>query len=366
MIRNRMLLIFAAAVPLVAQTVEVVRIGSRPPVRTVALTGELLPFQRVDLHARVQGFVRRVSVDRGSRVRQNDLLAELMAPELEARIAEAEARIMASEAAAAESRARLATAQSVLRALEEAAKTEGAVAGMELIQARQAAEAARNSLRAAESSVQAARAAHSALQRTAAYLEVRAPFDGVVTERLVHPGALAGPSTGPLLRLEQIGTLRLAVAVPEQHFESVRAGVVVSFTVAAHPGRTFHAAVSRFAPSLDPRTRTLAVELDVPNGDGSLAPGLFPVIQWPVQPAGRAWLVPASSIVRTTERVFVIRVRDGSAEWVDVRPGACTAAGCEIYGALSEGDLLVRNATDEIRIGARLRIAAAPSGGAVR
>lgn len=347
------LLLLSAA--LCAQTVEVARVELRPQARTVFLTGELLPFQRVDLHARLPGFVQRILVDRGSAVKEGDLLVELSAPELLARTAEAEARAKAAEAAEAEARARLVSAQSTLRLLEEAARTDGAVAGIELVQARQAAEAAAGALRAAESATAAARAVHTALRETAGYLRIRAPFSAVVTERLVHPGALAGPASGPLLRLEQIHRLRLVVAVPEQHLGSVREGAQVAFSVAARPGETFRAAVARVARSLDAKTRTMAVELDVPNEGTLLAPGLFAEVQWPARSGGRVFRVPGSSVVRTTERVFVIRVRGGRAEWVEVRTGARAAGEWEVYGPLAEGDLVVRNASDEIRDGSQVQ-----------
>lgn len=356
---GRCLVLALAAASLPAQIVEVARVEAGAQRRTAVLTGELLPYQKVDLYARVPGFVQSILADRGSVVREGDVLVELSAPELDAQIAEAEARAKSAEAADAETKARLVAAQSLLERLEQAARTEGAVAGIELIQARQAAEAARSAHQAAEAFTAAARAARSALQQTAAYLRIRAPFDGVVTERLVHPGALAGPSAGTLLRLEQTSRLRLVVAVPEQYYASVRAGAAVAFSVAAHPGETFRATVARFARSLDPKTRTMAVELDVANPAGTLAPGLFAEVQWPVQSSERALLVPASSVVRTTERVFVIRVRNGRADWVDVRTGARTAAGWEVYGALAEGELVVKNASDEIRPGAEVKTARA-------
>ncbi|MEJ5367567.1 MAG: efflux RND transporter periplasmic adaptor subunit [Bryobacteraceae bacterium] len=354
MIRPSFLVLLIAASTLSAQNVELVAVEARPLGRIAVITGELLPWQQVDLRARVAGFVETIRVDRGDAVREGDVLAVLSAPELESQIAEAAAKVRSSEAAAAAAKASLVSARATLERLEQAAKTEGAVAGLELVHARQAAEAAENSMRAAEAAAAAAREARAALEAAAAYLQIRAPFSGVVTERFVHPGALAGPSAGPLFRLEQTQRLRLVAAVPEQHYATVRTGAVVSFTVAAHPGQSFRGTVARFARALDPRTRTMAVELDVPNPGGALAPGLFAEVQWPVQSAGRVFVVPASGVVRTTERIFVIRVRDGRAEWVNVRPGARQEGRWEVYGPLREGDLVVKNATDEIRDGATL------------
>lgn len=358
MIRPSFLVLLIAASTLSAQNVELVPVEARPLGRTAALTGELLPWQHVDLRARVAGFVETIRVDRGDAVREGDVVAVLSAPELESQLAEAGAKVRSSEATAAAAKASLVSARATLERLEQAAKTEGAVAGLELVHARQAVEAAENSMRAAEAAAAAAKEARAALEATAAYLQIRAPFSGVVAERFVHPGALAGPSAGPLLRLEQTQRLRLVAAVPEQHYATVRTGAAVTFTVGAHPGQSFRGTVARFARTLDARTRTMAVELDVANPAGVLAPGLFAEVQWPAQSPGRVFLVPASSVVRTTERIFVIRVRNGRAEWVDVQPGVRQEGTWEVYGPLQEGDLVVKNATDEIREGAVLTPAA--------
>ena len=186
------------------------------------------------------------------------------------------------------------------------------------------------------------------------YLRIAAPFAGVVTARMAHPGALAGPNTGPLLRLEQVSRLRAVVAVPEAYCAGIRPGTRVAFQVSAHPTRKFEGAVTRIARALDQKTRTMPVELEVANPAGLLAPGMYPQVSWPVHAVAQSLLVPATSVVRTTERVFVVRVKDGRAEWVDVRTGAREEANVQVFGNLAPGDMVVRNASDEIREGAPL------------
>src|SRR5438270_9915884 len=107
--------------------------------------------------------------------------------------------------------------------------------------------------------------------------------------------------------------------------------------------------IARIAHSLDEKTRTENVELDVINRDGALSPGMYPTVSWPVRSQRPALLVPLTSVVTTTERVFVIRVRDGRAEWVDVREGPSAGDQVEVAGALQPGDLVIRRATDEMR-----------------
>jgi RND family efflux transporter MFP subunit len=343
------------------QAVRVVKVESKPLSRTVVVTGEFLPFQAVDSHARVQGFVEKVQVDRGSLVKEGDLLVTLSAPEMEAQVAEAEAKVKARESEASEARAKLAAAESTYKRLKEASATEGVVSGNELVIAEQAAEAARETVRSSEAAIAAAKASLAAVEKMQQYLSIRAPFAGVITERRAHPGALAGPSTGPLLRLEQVSRLRLVAAVPEANFVGIQPGTNVSFQVPAHPTKTFTGSIARIARSLDPKTRTMSVELDVPNSAGLLAPGMYPQVNWPVRSAEPALLVPTTSVVRTTERMFVIRVKEGRAEWVNVRQGAREGGQVQVFGDLAAGDLVVKNGSDEIREGAQVKAETAKS-----
>ena len=131
-------------------------------------------------------------------------------------------------------------------------------------------------------------------------------------------------------------------------------GARVAFTVPAYPGETFYATVSRAAHDLDEKTRTMAVELDVKNTDLRLGAGMYPEVQWPVRRPQASLLVPPTSIVTTTERTFVIRVKDGVAEWVNVARGARVGDLVEVFGPLADGDTIVRRGTDEIRAGSKV------------
>jgi RND family efflux transporter MFP subunit len=174
-----------------------------------------------------------------------------------------------------------------------------------------------------------------------------------VTERLVHPGALVGAATDPaLLVIQQVSHLRLVVAVPEEDVGGIVRGANVLFHVPAYPERAYSGTVARIAHALDAKTRTMAVELDVGNGEGTLAPGMYPSVKWPVRRNRPALYVPKSSVVTTTERTFVIRDRNGRAEWVDVKRGASEEDMVEVMGDLRPGDQVVRLATDELREGA--------------
>jgi membrane fusion protein, multidrug efflux system len=339
----------------IAQPVDVVPVRSQAVERTTVLTAEILPFQRVTLHARANGYVDRVLVDRGSAVRQGQLLVKLTAPELTAQTAEAQSRVETAESAKAEAEARLAGSEATYERLKKASETPGAIAGNELVQAEKMVDAAKAAVRSADSAIRAARASVQAMKQAEAYLNVTAPFSGIITERFVHPGALVGPgSEGALLELEQVSKLRVVVPVPEANVASVRRGTRVQFRVPAYPGRTFAGSIARIDRSLDAKTRSMAVELDVDNPRGELAPGMYPQVDWPTRTGNLSLLVPPTAIVTTTERTFVIRVQNGRAEWVTVRRGAASGDLVEVLGQLSPGDLVVRRGSDEIREGAKI------------
>jgi RND family efflux transporter MFP subunit len=336
--------------------VETARVTTSTALRKVKLPGEFLPYESVAISARVNGYVDRVDVDRGSAVRKGQLLARLSAPEMAAQLAEAEAKVQAIEAQRAEAEAKMVSAQSTYERLKAASATPGAVAGNELVIAEKAVTAARAVVGSLEKSRAAAEAGATAVRDLANYLNVKAPFDGIITERLVHPGALVGPTTPPLFRLEKNSRLRLVVAVPETNVGGIVRNAKVAFTVPAYPGETFYGTVARIPRSMDPKTRTMAVELDVVNTSGKLAAGMYPEVAWPVQTGKPALVVPASAVVTTTERTFVVRVNGGRAEWVNVRKLGTTGELAEVIGDLRAEDEVVRRGTDEIRDGSPVRV----------
>jgi membrane fusion protein, multidrug efflux system len=192
------------------------------------------------------------------------------------------------------------------------------------------------------------------------YLRITAPFSGVVTERNVHTGALVGPSGGsagatPMVRLVENGRLRLVVAVPEAYTAEMRPGTEIPFSVAAYPGQAWSGKIARIAHAVDVTTRTMAVELDVANKDGRLAPGTFCQVRWPIRRTAPSLFVPSSSVASTTDRTFVVRIRDGKAEWVNVKTGLTSGTLVEVFGELQAGDLVTVRGTDEMRAGTAVR-----------
>ncbi len=230
-------LILVAAAAAAQAPVEVVRVTSKAVERVVKLPGEFQPYLSVPIHAKVGGFVKRVDVDRGSSVRQGQLLAVLEAPEMQSQILEAESKAQALELQRAEAAAKLAGAQSTYDHLKAASATPGVVAENDVVVAQKTVEAAQALTRSYENSIKAAQAQVQAVKDLGQYLQIKAPFPGIITERNVHPGALVGPGSGstPLFRLHQLSRLRLVVAVPEALVGATVKGAKVSFTVPAYP-----------------------------------------------------------------------------------------------------------------------------------
>ena len=198
----------APAIPSVAVTKVVSQILSK----SLRLPGELWAYRNVALQAKLQGFVQKIDVDRGSEVKEGQLLVLLSAPEFEAQRREAEAKLASNQATA--------------KRLQEAAKTPGVIAGNEVDIALKLVEADQARLRT--------------LSQNEAYLRITAPFDGVITERNVSEGSLAGPSSlQPMIRILEIARLRLTIPVPESAVGGVTLGEKVKFTVPAYPADLF-------------------------------------------------------------------------------------------------------------------------------
>lgn len=338
-------------------SVEVVRVTSKAVDRQVKLPGEFQPYLAVPIYAKLPGFVKRVAVDRGSTVKQGQVLVTLEAPEMQAQISEAQSKAQALSLQRAEAEAKLAAAQSTYDRLKAASATPGVVAENDVVVAQKTVEAAQALVRSYEDSIKAAQAQVQSVKDLAQYLTLKAPFDGIITERNVHPGALVGPGTGaPLLKLHQVSRLRLVVAVPEALVGATVKGARVAFTVPAYPGETFYGVLNLMAHDLDEKTRSMAAELDVKNPDLRLSAGMYPEVQWPVRRPQPSLLVPPTSIVTTTERTFVIRVNNGVAQWVNVGRGARVGDLIEVFGALKDGDTVVRRGTDEIREGSKVNV----------
>jgi RND family efflux transporter MFP subunit len=337
-----------------AQTVEVAPVASQKLATVFTLPAQLVPFQTVDIYPKVTGFMELIRVDRGSRVRKGELLIRLSAPELVAQRAQAEFALRAAQSQLTTVQAKLTSDKATYLHMASAAQTPGVVAENDVMVASQTATADQGQVQSAENNVAVAREVLRSVTQLESYLNIYAPFDGVVTTRNLHPGALVGPASGPsgampIVQIVDTTHLRLVVPVPEAYVGEMQVGQQVAFTVPAHPGETFHAPITRISHDVNLNTRTMPVELDVHSADGQLAPGSFSSVQWPVHRAVPTMFVPVSAVTNDQQRTFVERVRNGKVEWVDVVTGLSVNGNIEVFGDLKPGDEVIRNATDAIR-----------------
>jgi membrane fusion protein (multidrug efflux system) len=345
--------------------VEVTRVIAQKLNTTVKLPAQLAAYEVVEVYPKVTGFVKWMKVDRGSRVRAGEQIAQLEAPELLAQRAEAESKSQSAQSQLAAGQAKLAGDQATYQRMNAAAKTPGVVALNDLEVAQKATQADEANVTALQKNAQAAEDALHAVSQLEAYLRITAPFEGQVTNRYVHPGALIGPAGGPgaMTPIVQIQTLtrhRLVVPVPEYDAAGIPEGGQVSFAVPSFPGRMFQAPIARISHSVDVKTRTMPVELDVRDPRAELAPGTFCEVSWPVRRAYDTLFVPASALGSDLERSFVIRVRNNRAEWVDVKTGATSGNLIEVFGDLKAGDEVAVRGTDQLRPGTVVNSRSAP------
>ncbi|TAM81985.1 MAG: efflux RND transporter periplasmic adaptor subunit [Acidobacteria bacterium] len=342
-----------------APKVEVTRVIARKLTTLVELPGQLVPYEVVDIYAKETGFIKRMGVDRGSQVKKGELIAQLEAPELMAQRSEADSKYQGAESQLLAAEARLAADEATYERMEAASKVSGVVAGNDLNVAQKTALADRQNVAAFQKNVQAAQDALQAITQLESYLKITAPFDGQITTRYVHPGALVGPQGGvgastPIVRIETLTRLRLVVPVPEYDAGDVPEGTVVNFAVPSFPGKTFQAPIARISHEVDIKTRTMPVELDLRDPRGQLIPGTFCQVEWPVYRNYLTLFVPSTAVASDLARTFVIRVQNNRTEWVDVKTGATVGKLIEVFGDLKEGDEVAAQGTDQLRPGVEI------------
>lgn len=325
-----------------APELQVFTVGKGKLEATIQIPGELQAFQQVDLYAKVNSFVKKLYVDVGSEVKAGQLLATMEAPEINAQLSGADSKLKAQEAIYLSSKA-------TYDRLLETSKTPGTVSqnDLDIASAKQKSDKAQ---------LDAARAAYNEVGNTRDYLEIRASFNGVIAARNVSAGAYVGPSGKgsdlPMFTLSEQKKLRLVVSVPEQYTSYIDNHTPTSFTVQSLPNQTFNASVSRLAGALDNRLRSQRTEMDVDNKDGKLLPGMVAEVSFILKNQMNAFVVPTSAVLKSTQGVFVIKVQDSKTVWVPVKTGRSDDSQTEVFGDIADNDILVTNATEEVRDGA--------------
>lgn len=304
------------------------------------LPGQLTPFNEVNLFPKLNGFVRNIYVDRGSIVKKGELLAVLEAPEMATQLQAANSRYLEAQENAQASKEKY-------ERLKEAAKEPGSVSPLDL-------DNATSKMKADEAMAQSERSNVGSVKAMQDYLRIYAPFDGMIVQRNVSPGALVSPGKSatdqPMFILQDISKMRLVVYIPEDYVDKVDLLQPVSFVFNAMPGETYSAKISRSANALG-SMRSEAIEIDVTNKNGRLKPGMYAEVHIPMLSGAKSLLVPNNAIVRSTEREYVITVKNGKANLVDIKEGLVNSDSTEVFGALSPNDKIVLHADDQMKQG---------------
>ena len=311
--------------------VSIVRPVQKPVQHTIQQPGfNIEAFEETPLYARISGYVGKRNADMGDRVRKGEVLAELQVPEMEADLRQKEAIVQQAKAQVKQARASIQVAQARLdrskSQYERLARIgqKGVLDRENVEETRYALEAARASLErakadvaAAEAQVKVAEAVRDYAATMLQYAQVRAPFDGVVTQRNVNTGDLVQPPSGgakgrPLFVVSQMDPVRVFVQVPGADATWIKDGDPAHLRLLGAGGKLFEGKVTRTARSLDPQTRTLRTEIDLPNPNGQLMPGMYVHAVITVEHPN-AWTLPAAAVVTEGDTAYCFRVQDGKA-----------------------------------------------------
>ncbi|MBS1772003.1 MAG: efflux RND transporter periplasmic adaptor subunit [Bacteroidetes bacterium] len=324
------------------QELQLMNVEKRQLGQEVQLPGVLQPYEFVQIFPKVNGFLKEIYVDRGTHVKKGQLLLKLEAPEMQQNLAAARLRFVQSQTM-------YETSKEKYERLMETNKTPGTISPYDL-------SAAKAKMNAELATMQAEEANYKAQIAMNNYLSVNAPFDGIITERNVHPGALVGTNGSnnkPMLVIQQQDKLRLIISIPEQYSSQVSNGDV-KFSLNALPGEVFSGKISRSSGCLNDNYRTETVEIDVPNVAHKFKAGMYAEVLLPEKGNAKAFVVPKTAVVTTTEKKYVVAVRNEKTLWVDVTEGNEKEDSTEVFGSLQTGDKVVVNASFEIKEGQRI------------
>lgn len=306
------------------------------------LPGQLKPYNDVNIFPKVNGFVKSLYADRGSVVKKGQLLVTLEAPEMESQLQAANSRYLQAQENAVASKEKY-------QRLKQAASEPGSVSQLDI-------DNALSKMKADEAMANSEKSNVSSVRTMQGYLNIYAPFDGMIIQRNISPGALVSPgksSDQPMFILQDIHKLRLEVSIPEDYVDKVDLKQPVSFTFNAIPGQEQSAKISRSANALG-SMRQEAIEIDVQNKNGDLKPGMYAEVKIPMLSRAKSLLVPNSAIVRSTERKYVVLVINNKARLVEIKEGLASQDSTEVFGNLKAGDKIVLHGNDEIKEGATL------------
>lgn len=342
-----------AAVPLVRTFAAKEETGAR----TIELTGNMTAFDSATLFARATGYIGVRHADIGTKVKKGDILAVIAAPDLDQQLEQAKAQLVQFEAAVQQAQATAdlgkITDQRTSRLVEKGWSSAQQGDTDRLTLAARVAQVA-----VARANVAAQQAAVNRLQQLTEFEQIKAPFDGVVTSRLIDVGSLvtADATSGtPLFSLARTDVLRVQVFVPQSASFGIEDGDRATITVPELPGRSFAGRVARNAQALSPGTRTLLMEVDVDNRDGVLSAGLYSIIHFMVRRTSPVIIVPSQAVIFSKDGLQVAVVKDGKTELRKIDVGLDNGATLEVRGGISDGEEVILSPPANVSTGMPVR-----------
>jgi len=357
--------------------VEVIKVGRSTRQSGLQLPGNIQPITEAPVLARADGYIQRRLVDIGDRVKAGQTLAEIDAPELTDQVAQAKATVRQAQAALEQATANVQqgrTDMELARVMAQRSKqlvAKGAVSKQDDDQSQAQYNSKLAALQSLERAIDVQRANIASAQSNVARLEkmqgyclVQAPFDGVITLRNVDVGALVNSGNTLLFRIAQMDTLRTYINVPQAYAGSIRPGQPAILTVSNLPGRQFMGQVARSANALDPSSRTLLVEIRVPNEDRVLLPGMYAQVELRSVRAEPPLLVPSDAmIVRADGAQVAVVGSDSTVHLQKIEVGRDYGDRLEVLKGLREGDTIVSNPGDVAREGLKVDVVPAAATG---
>lgn len=348
--------------------VEVIEVGPSSGKSELELPGNIQAVTEAPILARANGYIKSRLVDIGDRVKAGQPLAEIEAPEVDQQVRQAQANLEQARAALEQSLASYEQGKANLELARVTAERwntlvrEGVVAQQDndQYQAQYQAQIAgvqalEKAVTAQRSNVAAAEANLAGLNDTQGYRVVKAPFDGLVTLRNVDEGTLVNAGNTLLFRIAQTGTLRTYVNVPQANANSIRVGQAASLSISTLPGRSFPGAVARAANSLDPASRTMLVEVRVPNPSGLLLPGMYAQVDLSSPRTDPPLLIPGNALLVRTEGSQVALVRpDHTVHLQKIQVGRDYGDNLEVLSGLQIGDKVISNPSDAVIEGVKV------------
>ncbi len=352
--------------------VSVVPVKMAAASNEVVLPGGMQAMTETPVYSRADGYLKRRLVDIGDRVTAGQVLAEIETPELDQQIRQAQANVEQMKAALQQAHSAVVQAEANRKLADVTLKRWSALVKEGVLSAQSgdekqsdfeartaAVKVAEANVAAATANIQSAEANVKRLFELKAFTTVRAPFEGVITERNVDVGALiaaGGNAARAMFSLAQVDTLRIFVNVPQTHSAAMDPGTPAAVSVREYPNRVFPGRISRNAAALDETSHTLLTEVQVDNREGRLRPGMFAEVRFKLARSTPGVLAPSDSLVLRPDGSYVVAVRDGKVHYARVTLGRDYGTEIEVLSGLVRGDEVIRTPADDLHQGETVEI----------